>query len=82
MEKAIRAYGSKKKAEQYVARPRESHHVTGNAVDIGPTDADDWLNRHGNNFGLCQTLANEIWHFELATTPGGTCPPTHGSSDG
>ena len=49
---------------------------------IGPTDADDWVNRHGNKFGLCQTLANEIWHFELATTPGGTCPPPQASSDG
>ena len=82
MEKAIQRYGSRKKASQYVASPETSHHVTGNAVDIGPTDADDWVNRHGNKFGLCQTLANEIWHFELATTPGGTCPPPQASSDG
>ncbi|MEV6270032.1 M15 family metallopeptidase [Kribbella sp. NPDC051936] len=75
MEKAIRKYGSKKKAKEYVADPDESHHVTGHAVDIGPTDADDWLNRHGSRYGLCQTLSHEIWHFELATTPGGTCPP-------
>ena len=75
MEKAIRKYGSKKKAKEYVADPDESHHVTGHAVDIGPTDADYWLIRHGNRFGLCQTLSNEIWHFELVTTPGGDCPP-------
>ncbi|TCC20127.1 M15 family metallopeptidase [Kribbella speibonae] len=75
MEKAIRKYGSKKKAKEYVADPDESHHVTGHAVDIGPTDADYWLIRHGNRYGLCQTLSNEIWHFELVTTPGGTCPP-------
>lgn len=74
LEKAIQRYGSREKAAQYVASPETSHHVTGNAVDIGPTDADDWVNRHGNKFGLCQTLAKEIWHFELATTPGGTCP--------
>ncbi|NIK56409.1 M15 family metallopeptidase [Kribbella shirazensis] len=75
LEKAIRKYGSKKKAMEYVADPDESHHVTGHAVDIGPTAADYWLIRKGSRFGLCQTLSNEIWHFELATTPGGTCPP-------
>ncbi|MFF0340096.1 M15 family metallopeptidase [Kribbella sp. NPDC004875] len=75
LEKAIRKYGSKKKALKWVADPDESHHVTGHAVDIGPTDADDWLIRKGNRFGLCQTLSNEMWHFELVTEPGGTCPP-------
>ncbi|MEV6410496.1 M15 family metallopeptidase [Kribbella sp. NPDC051718] len=80
LEKAIKRYGSRKKASEYVATPEESHHVTGGAVDVGPTDADDWLNRKGARFGLCQTLANEIWHFELATTPGGTCPPMKSTS--
>lgn len=75
LDKAIRQYGSKEKALEYVAEPDESHHVTGHAVDIGPTDADDWLIRKGAQFGLCQTLSNEMWHFELVTTPGGTCPP-------
>ncbi|MGZ0150850.1 M15 family metallopeptidase [Kribbella sp. WER1] len=75
LEKAIRKYGSKKKALEYVADPDESHHVTGHAVDIGPTAADDWLNRKGNRYGLCQTLSNEIWHFELVTKPGDSCPP-------
>jgi len=80
LEKAIRKYGSREKASEYVSSPDESHHVTGNAIDVGPTDADDWLNRKGNRFGLCQTLANEIWHFELVTTPGGTCPPMQSTS--
>ena len=80
LDKAIKRYGSREKASEYVATPEESHHVTGNAVDVGPTDADDWLNRKGARFGLCQTLANEIWHFELATTPGGTCPPMKSTS--
>ena len=75
LQKAIVKYGSRKKALEYVADPNESHHVTGHAVDIGPTDADDWLQRKGNRYGLCRTYTNEIWHFELATTPGGTCPP-------
>jgi D-alanyl-D-alanine carboxypeptidase len=80
LDKAIKRYGSREKASEYVATPEESHHVTGNAVDVGPTDADDWLNRKGARFGLCQTLANEIWHFELVTTPGGTCPPMKSTS--
>jgi uncharacterized protein YcbK (DUF882 family) len=75
LEKAIRQYGSRKKALEYVADPNESHHITGHAVDIGPTDADDWLQRKGTRYGLCRTYTNEIWHFELVTTPGGTCPP-------
>ncbi|MFG1815744.1 M15 family metallopeptidase [Kribbella sp. NPDC049174] len=75
LDKAIRKYGSRKKALEFVSTPEESHHVTGNAVDIGPTDADDWIIRKGARFGLCQTLSNEMWHFELVTTPGGECPP-------
>ncbi|MGW1344205.1 M15 family metallopeptidase [Kribbella sp. NPDC002412] len=75
LDRAIVKYGSKKKALEYVSTPEESHHVTGDAVDIGPTDADDWLIRKGARFGLCQTLANEMWHFELVTEPGGKCPP-------
>jgi hypothetical protein len=48
--------------------------VTGDAVDIGPQEADAWLVEHGAAYGLCQIFANEAWHFELATTPGGVCP--------
>lgn len=81
MKKAIRKYGSEEEARKYVSSPEESHHVTGNAVDLGPTDADDWVNRKGARFGLCQTLSNEIWHFELATTPGGKCPPMTGTAE-
>jgi len=75
LDKAIFKYGSRKKALEFVSTPDDSHHVTGHAVDIGPTDADDWIIRKGARFGLCQTLSNEMWHFELATTPGGECPP-------
>ncbi|MFI6673770.1 M15 family metallopeptidase [Kribbella sp. NPDC050470] len=75
LDRAIAKYGSKKKALEYVSTPEDSHHVTGDAVDIGPTAADYWLIRKGARFGLCQTLSNEIWHFELVTEPGGKCPP-------
>ncbi|MFC4530948.1 M15 family metallopeptidase [Sphaerisporangium dianthi] len=71
---AVVKYGGEREARRYVATPEQSHHVTGDAVDIGPTDADSWLSQHGRDYGLCQVYANEMWHFELATTPGGVCP--------
>jgi hypothetical protein len=74
LEEAIVIYGSEAEARKWVNTPEKSTHVTGNAVDIGPTDAASWLSQHGNNYGLCQTYANEIWHYELAIEPGGTCP--------
>jgi hypothetical protein len=73
-DEAVRSYGSVQEALRYVATPDTSAHVTGDAVDIGPTDAAEWLGEHGSDYGLCQIFANEIWHFELATTPGGRCP--------
>ena len=73
-DEAVSRYGSEHEALRYVSTPDTSAHVTGDAVDIGPTDAADWLGQHGADYGLCQIFANEIWHFELATTPGGRCP--------
>ncbi len=72
--RAVAEYGSESEASRWVAPPDSSAHVTGDAVDIGPSEADVWLVRHGAAYGLCQVFANEAWHFELATTPGGTCP--------
>jgi hypothetical protein len=74
-DEAVRKYGSEQEARRYVSTPDVSAHVTGDAVDIGPTEADDWFIQHGADYGLCQVFANEIWHFELATNPGGECPP-------
>ena len=74
LDEAILQYGSEAAARQYVATPDGSSHTRGAAVDIGATDADYWLIEHGADYGLCQTYANEIWHFELATVPGGECP--------
>ena len=71
---AVQRYGSPEAARVHVLRADESAHVTGDAVDIGPTDAMYWLSRHGSDFGLCQTYANEMWHFELAVERGGECP--------
>ena len=74
LDKAVKRYGSLSEALRFVASPDRSSHVTGDAVDIGPTEADDWMIRHGADYGLCQTYANEMWHFELATEQGGSCP--------
>ena len=72
---AVHTYGSVDIARQFVASPEVSKHVVGQAVDVGPVDADEWLIRNGSQFGLCQIYANEIWHFELATDEHGICPP-------
>ncbi|AND17651.1 hypothetical protein C5C18_09580 [Rathayibacter tritici] len=71
---AVRRYGSEEEAGRLVAPVDRSRHVTGDAVDVGNAQADSWLSRHGADYGLCQIYANEIWHFERATTPGGECP--------
>lgn len=74
LDRATATYGSLDEALARVATPETSTHVTGEAVDVGPTAAADWVGRFGDAYGLCQTYANEMWHFELATTPGGECP--------
>lgn len=72
---AVVEYGSADAAGEFVLPPDRSKHVSGEAVDIGRTDANSWLSQHGADYGLCQMYANEMWHFELATSPGGECPP-------
>ncbi|MFJ2899417.1 M15 family metallopeptidase [Streptomyces sp. NPDC087218] len=74
LDEGVEKYGSLEAARRFVKTPEKSTHVSGKAVDIGPTDADDWLIRNGSDYGLCQVYNNEMWHFELLTTPGGNCP--------
>ena len=74
LDQAIDKYGSRAEALRWVNTPDKSRHVTGEAIDIGPTDAAYWLSQHGADYGLCQVYGNEIWHYELLTTPGGRCP--------
>ncbi|MGY2129548.1 M15 family metallopeptidase [Blastococcus sp. SYSU DS0617] len=62
---AVAEYGSAEEAARWVATPRTSAHVSGEAVDIGPAAATAWLSRHGAGYGLCQTYRNEPWHYEL-----------------
>ena len=61
---AISTYGSAAEAARWVATPETSAHVSGDAVDIGPSDAVAWLSNHGAGYGLCQVYANEPWHYE------------------
>ena len=74
LDDAVATYGSLAVARQYVQTPQHSHHVLGQAVDIGGPGADQWLINNGARFGLCQIYANEIWHFELAVDTAGNCP--------
>jgi hypothetical protein len=78
LREAISKYGSEAEAGRWVATPDTSAHVSGDAVDIGPSDAAAWLAEHGAAYGLCRVYGNEPWHYELrpeATAHG--CPPTY-----
>jgi hypothetical protein len=74
-DQAVTQYGSEAEASRWVKRGDQSQHERGEAVDIATADAMDFLNRFGDEFGLCQIYANEAWHFELATDASGECPP-------
>ena len=65
LREASAEYGSEEEAARWVATPETSPHVSGDAIDIGPTAAAAWLSEHGAGYGLCQIYRNEPWHFEL-----------------
>ena len=78
LQQAVLKYGSHEDAARWVATPDTSAHVSGDAVDIGRSDAAAWLSEHGAEYGLCQIYGNEPWHFELrpeAVDHG--CPPMY-----
>ena len=78
LREAVEEYGSEEEAARWVASADTSSHVSGDAVDIGHTDATAWLSEHGAAYGLCQTYSNEPWHYELrpeAIDHG--CPPMY-----
>jgi LAS superfamily LD-carboxypeptidase LdcB len=74
---AVVEYGSQEEAARWVATPSTSPHVSGDAVDVGGSDATAWLSEHGSAYGLCQNYANESWHYELRpeAVDGGCAPP-------
>jgi D-alanyl-D-alanine carboxypeptidase len=78
LREAVSKYGSEEEAARWVATPKTSAHVSGDAVDIGPDEATAWLSEHGAEYGLCQIYGNEPWHYELrpkAIDHG--CPPIY-----
>jgi zinc D-Ala-D-Ala carboxypeptidase len=78
LQDAVVEHGSQEEAARWVATAETSAHVSGDAVDIGPFDAADWLSEHGAAYGLCQIYRNEPWHYELrpdAVDDG--CPPMY-----
>jgi hypothetical protein len=78
LREAVSKYGSEEEAARWVATAETSPHVSGDAVDVGPSDATAWLSEHGAEYGVCQIYGNEPWHYELrpeAIDHG--CPPTY-----
>jgi D-alanyl-D-alanine carboxypeptidase len=78
LREAVSKYGSEEEAARWVATADTSAHVSGDAVDIGHSDATAWLSEHGAEYGLCQIYSNEPWHYELrpeAIDHG--CPPMY-----
>jgi hypothetical protein len=75
---AISEYGSEEEAARWVATADTSPHVSGDAIDIGHSDATAWLSQHGAVYGLCQIYGNEPWHYELRAEAGDLgCPPMY-----
>ena len=85
-DEAVSKYGSEAEAARWVATPNTSAHVSGDAVDIGPSGAAAWLSEHGAAYGLCQIYGNEPWHYELRPEPSITaalpCTPTRRTIQG
>jgi D-alanyl-D-alanine carboxypeptidase len=78
LHEAISKYGSEAEAARWVATPNTSAHVSGDAVDVGPSQTAAWLTAHGAAYGLCRIYGNEPWHYELrrdASEHG--CPPMY-----
>lgn len=78
LREAVSKYGSEEEAARWVATPNTSAHVSGDAVDIGPSGAAAWLSERGAEYGLCQIYGNEPWHYELRPeTSDHGCPPMY-----
>lgn len=65
LREAVAEYGSEDEAARWVATAATSPHVSGDAADLGHSDATKWLAEHGAVYGLCQIYKNEPWHYEL-----------------
>ncbi|MFD7293804.1 M15 family metallopeptidase [Streptomyces sp. NPDC059897] len=65
LDEAVSEYSSEAEAARWVATADTSPHVSGDAVDLGRSDATAWLSAHGAAYGLCRIYDNEPWHYEL-----------------
>lgn len=75
LRQAVAKYGSQAEAARWVATPETSEHVSGHAIDVGPSAATAWLSLNGARYGLCQVYDNEPWHYELRDGAAGRgCP--------
>lgn len=78
LREAVSKYGSEQEAARWVATADTSAHVSGDAVDVGPSAATAWLSEHGAAYGLCRIYGNEPWHYELRPEAVGRgCPPMY-----
>jgi zinc D-Ala-D-Ala carboxypeptidase len=78
LDEAISEYGSREEAARWVATPKTSPHVSGDAVDIDSPAATAWLSEHGAAYGLCRIYGNEPWHYELRSSAiDHGCPPIY-----
>jgi zinc D-Ala-D-Ala carboxypeptidase len=78
LREAVSEYGSEEEAARWVATADTSLHVSGDAVDIGPSEATAWLSEDGDDYGLCQIYSNEPWHYELRPEAiDHDCPPMY-----
>lgn len=85
-ENALAKYGDPEIADNWVARPGQSMHNKGLAVDFAAAgggllrDANSreaqWIKQNAPRFGLAVPLANEPWQVELAGARGGGATPT------
>ncbi|RRR99724.1 M15 family metallopeptidase [Glycomyces terrestris] len=78
LREAVAEHGSPEAAARWVSTPETSSHVSGDAIDLGPADAQAWLEAHGAAYGLCRVYRNEPWHFEhRPDAPTRGCPPLY-----
>jgi len=78
LDEAISEYGSREEAARWVATPKTSPHVSGDAVDVDSPAATAWLSEHGATYGLCRIYGNEPWHYELRSSAiDHGCPPIY-----
>ena len=74
----VSEYGSEKEAARWAATEETFPHVSGDAVDIGPSDATAWLSETAPNNGRARSRATNP-DYELR--PGAIdhgCPPMYG----